>query len=232
MTIAIIGAMDEEIAYFKEMMTVNHETVKAHVTFYEGKIENTDIILLKSGIGKVNAAMATTILMQNYDIERVINTGSAGGFNEAYQIGDIVIANEVVHHDADARAFNYELGQIPQMPARFKADPQLIKDTQAILESLALPHHVGLIGTADTFMADPLKVKAVREGFPDMIAAEMEAAAIAQVCYQYEVPFIVMRALSDIAGVESSFSFEEFIQVAAKNSTDMILKYIQYQENR
>ncbi|HLR64482.1 MAG TPA: 5'-methylthioadenosine/S-adenosylhomocysteine nucleosidase, partial [Pseudogracilibacillus sp.] len=75
-------------------------------------------------------------------------------------------------------------------------------------------------------------VKAVREGFPDMIAAEMEAAAIAQVCYQYEVPFIVMRALSDIAGVESSLSFEEFIQVAAKNSTDMILKYIQYQENR
>src|SRR5690625_865129 len=122
MKYGIIGAMDEEIELLKEKMTNKQEIEIASVLFIEGKLNGKEIILLKSGIGKVNSAMATTILLERFQPTHVINTGSAGGFSNKLEVGDVVVGDEVVHHDVDVTAFDYKYGQVPNMPASFAAD--------------------------------------------------------------------------------------------------------------
>lgn len=226
MTVGIIGAMDEEIALFQEIINDQKELKVANSLFIEGKIENQRVVLLKSGIGKVNAAVATTIMHERFNPKLVINTGSAGGFSKNLKIGDLVISNEVVHHDVDVTAFRYKYGQVPGLPPTFKADERLIELTIQAANQLKIDYEVGLIATSDSFMQDPKRVSEVRNRFPNMIAAEMEAAAIAQVCYRYSIPFVIIRALSDIAGKDASISFDEFINLAATNATKLITETI------
>lgn len=228
--IGIIGAMDEEITFLRDRMTEAKEHRIANALFIKGRLAHQDIVLLQSGIGKVNAAMTTTIMHEQFKPNLVINTGSAGGFSQALEVGDIVISNQVAHHDVDVTAFNYAYGQVPGMPAIFEADQYLLKQTLLVVEQLQLQHQVGLIVSGDSFLESPEKVAHIKKLFPDAIAGEMEAAAIAQVCYQYQVPFIVIRALSDIAGKESSISFTEFIHLAAQNTTELIYHVIKHVE--
>lgn len=226
MTIGIIGAMDEEIALLLENMSEKKEQTIANTLFVQGKLLGKEIVLLKSGIGKVNAAMATTIMHELYSPSYVINTGSAGGFSDTLEVGDIVISSKVVHHDVDVTAFNYDYGQVPAMPAMFVADTSLIEKATEAVKELSIRSKKGIIATGDSFMEDPERVAFVREKFPTMIAAEMEAAAVAQVCYQYGKPFVVLRALSDIAGKDSSISFDSFLTTAAKNAAQLIMAMI------
>ena len=173
--------------------------------------------------------MGTTILLHEFKPDVVINTGSAGGFDEALEVGAIVISDEVRHHDVDVTAFGYAPGQMAGgMPAAFEADKKLIDIAkQAVTEVGHHQYGVGLICSGDVFMADPVRVASVRELFPTMKACEMEAAGVAQVCYQFGTPFVVIRALSDIAGQESNnLSFDEFLPLAAKHSTEVVLKAI------
>lgn len=227
MKYGIIGAMDEEISHLKSKMEISEEITIANSLFIRGNISAQEVIIVKSGIGKVNAAMTTTILLERFAPDVIINTGSAGGFASELNVGDLVIASEVVHHDVDVTAFDYAYGQVPRLPRTFKSDPTLIERVQKQLRSLNLRYRVGLIATGDSFMSDPAKVAFVREKFPEMLAAEMEGAAIAQVCYMYEKPFIIIRALSDIAGKDSPISFEQFIEVAGKNAANVILHLLQ-----
>lgn len=224
--IGIIGAMDEEIALLFDNMTDKKEQTIANILFIEGKIHGENVILLKSGIGKVNAAMATTIMHERYKPTHVINTGSAGGFNENLEIGDIVISTKVVHHDVDATGFDYQYGQVPGMPLFYHADRALIDYAILALKELDLSFKQGLIATGDAFMDDEARVRFVKQHFSSLLAAEMEASAIAQVCYQYNIPFVVIRALSDIAGKHSSISFEAFLEKAARNAADLIITMI------
>ncbi|SFA69619.1 adenosylhomocysteine nucleosidase [Lentibacillus halodurans] len=224
MTIGIIGAMDEEIALLRTNMTDKEETEVVNCLFVQGKLSGRDVVLLKSGIGKVNAAMAATILHERFSPALIINTGSAGGFASDLDVGDIVISTQVVHHDVDVTAFGYAYGQVPDMPAMYAADTDLVANAGQAIAQLGVHYHEGMIATSDSFMGDPEKVDEVRKKFPTMMAAEMEAAAIAQVCYQYETPFVVIRALSDIAGKQSSISFDTFLETAAKNAASLILK--------
>lgn len=226
MTIGIIGAMDEEVALLIENITNKQEQTIANCLFVTGRIDENDVVLLKSGIGKVNAAMATTILHERFMPDYVINTGSAGGFTENLKIGDIVVSSQVVYHDVDVTSFDYAYGQVPGMPAMYAADSQLVSLATNALKSLDVTSQEGIIATADTFMADPQHVKRIRDKFPTMLAAEMEAAAVAQVCFQYNKPFVIVRALSDIAGKESSVSFDAFIDKAAKNAASLIMEMI------
>lgn len=224
MKIGIIGAMDEEVKILREAISELEELHIAGVEFYLGKMKGMDVILLKSGIGKVNAALATAILNERFKPDYVINTGSAGGFFEKLNVGDIVISSEVRHHDVDVTIFGYEYGQVPQMPAAFLPDDYLVKVAEASAKKIDGPQITkGLIATGDSFMNDKDRVEYVREQFPELYAAEMEAAAIAQVCHQFKVPFVIIRSLSDIAGKDSNISFEQFLDTAAKNSTDLIL---------
>ncbi|QKY69531.1 5'-methylthioadenosine/S-adenosylhomocysteine nucleosidase [Lentibacillus sp. CBA3610] len=226
MTLGIIGAMDEEIALLQENMTNIEESKVANCIFLQGNLLGYDVVLLKSGIGKVNAAMATAVLHERFGPSSIINTGSAGGFKDDLNVGDIVISTHVVHHDVDVTAFGYAYGQIPDMPAMYVANTDLVAKAKQAIKQLDVHFSEGIIATADSFMEDHATVEAVRTKFPTMIAAEMEAAAIAQVCYQYGTPFVVIRALSDIAGKQSSVSFDEFLETAAENAANLIMEFV------
>jgi len=226
MKYGIIGAMDEEVAFLRKKISQETEHTIANSVFIEGTIGDKQVVLLKSGIGKVNAAMTTTILMERFSPTVVINTGSAGGFSPSLSVGDIVISDQVVHHDVDVTAFDYEYGQVPQLPAVFKADESLVRQTKETITKLDLNYKVGLLATGDSFMNNEKRVNEIKAIFPNMLAAEMEGAAIAQVCYQYEVPFIIIRALSDIAGKHSPITFDQFLETAAKNASQIILSLI------
>lgn len=228
MTIGIIGAMDEEVEILLNNMSNKQQLTIANCVFYSGSLNDQDVVLLKSGIGKVNAAMATTIMFERFSPEYVINTGSAGGYSDKLDVGDIIISTEVVHHDVDATAFDYIYGQVPGMPATYRADVKLIDKTMHAVENLDVHAVKGTIATGDSFMSDPTRVSFVLKQFKDVIALEMEAAAIAQVCYQYNKPFVVIRALSDIAGKDSSVSFDQFLSQAAKNSSQLIMNMIDF----
>ncbi len=228
MKIAVIGAMEQEVELLRKKIE-NAETKEiANSEFTIGTYKNHEVILLKSGIGKVNAAMTTAILLSEYKPDYVINTGSAGGYDPTLSVGAIVISDEVRHHDVDVTAFGYEMGQVPQLPAAFKSDAHLMKLAEEAVKEIG-EHEAatGLIATGDIFMHNPEKVEEVRGHFPQMKACEMEAAAVAQVCHQFEVPFVVIRSLSDIAGKESSISFDKFLPVAAKHSTEIVLRVVE-----
>lgn len=225
--IGIIGAMDEEIALLLKNMDHKKEVTVANCRFIRGVLMGKEVVLLKSGIGKVNAAMGTTIMFERFAPELIINTGSAGGYSEKLNVGDIIISNEVVHHDVDVTAFNYANGQVPGLPPTYVADEKLVRAAKNAVDELGINFEVGLIATGDSFMEETTKVETARKNFPQMIAAEMEAAAIAQVCYQYNTPFVIIRALSDIAGKASSVSFDAFLEKAAKHAAQLIIKVVQ-----
>lgn len=227
MKIGIIGAMEEEVMLLRSELQEAKTKVIANTEFIEGMIDGKEVVLVRSGIGKVNAAIATTLLLEMYKPDVVLNTGSAGGFSEKLDVGSVVISDEVCHHDVDVTAFGYVHGQVPQLPPTFTADERLIQLAKEAVETIgAHTYGTGLIASSDSFMSDPARVEQVRQLFPDMIAAEMEAAAVAQVCYQFGIPFVVIRALSDIAGKEAPMSFDEFLPIAARHSTDIVLSVI------
>jgi adenosylhomocysteine nucleosidase len=233
MKVAIIGAMEEEVKILRD--AIENKTVEtiAGSEFTFGTMEGVEVILLRSGIGKVNAAMGATILFEKYAPDYVINTGSAGGYNEQLNVGDLVISTEVRHHDVDVTAFGYEYGQVPQLPAAFTADSALISIAEEGAKELEDIKAVqGLIATGDTFMSDPVRVEYIRDKFTDLQAVEMEAAAIAQVAYQFGTPFVIIRALSDIAGKESDISFDQFIDKAALHSSKLVMRMVQLLKNR
>ena len=223
MKIGIIGAMDEEIRILKEKMNNVQTTTIAGCEFFQGELNKKQVILTKSGIGKVAAAVATTLLLEKFQPNVVINTGSAGGYDRSLSVGDIVISTKVRFHDVDVTAFGYEIGQMAKLPAAFYADKKLIDIAQqAAQSSTSLKAVQGLICTGDIFMANPEKADIARKNFPTMKACEMEAAAVAQVCHQFNVPFVIIRSLSDIAGKKSAVSFEEHLPVAARNAALLI----------
>lgn len=225
MRIAIIGAMEEEVTLLRNKIENGEQQIIAGFEFITGTLEGTEVVLLRSGIGKVNAAMSTTILLERFHPDYIINTGSAGGLNPQLNVGDVVISSEVRHHDVDVTAFGYEYGQVPQLPAAFEADAKLIQIAEASAKEIEGIQTVkGLITTGDSFMSDPDRVEYIKTKFTNLQAVEMEAAAIAQVAYQFGTPFVIIRSLSDIAGKESDISFDQFLNTAAVNSATLVMK--------
>ena len=225
MTIGIIGAMEQEVALLRAQMNDVETMSLAGCEFYRGTLAGQNVVLTRSGIGKVAAAVATTLLLDRFAPDCVINTGSAGGFDPELHIGDVVISSEVRHHDVDVTGFGYEIGQVPRLPAGFTADEQLKAIARAAISELpaSIQCKEGLICTGDQFMCDPVRIAKARHDFPTMAAVEMEGAAIAQVCHQFGTPFVVTRSLSDIAGKESPTSFDEYLEIASKNSSAMVV---------
>jgi adenosylhomocysteine nucleosidase len=226
--IAIIGAMEEEVALLREKISNREQQTIAGCEFTTGNMDGAEVILLRSGIGKVNAAMSTTILLDRFKPDYVINTGSAGGFHPDLNVGDVIISSEVRHHDVDVTAFGYEYGQVPQLPAAFEANSGLVEIAEAAATEIGSVQVVkGLIATGDSFMNDPKRVDAIRDKFLNLQAVEMEAAAIAQVSYQFGIPFAIIRSLSDIAGKESDVSFEQYLEKAALHSASLVMKIVE-----
>jgi adenosylhomocysteine nucleosidase len=228
MKIAVIGAMEKEVELLRASLENTKSQIIANSEYTTGTYQDKEVVLLKSGIGKVNAAMSTTILLREYKPDIVINTGSAGGFDPSLEVGAVVISNEVRYHDVDVTGLGYEIGQMAEMPVAYHSDEKLIEIAkEAVIEVVEFQYDIGLICSGDSFMNDSARVETVRTYFPTMKAIEMEAAAVAQVCYQFDTPFVVIRALSDIAGKKSNITFDKFLSIAAKNSTQIVLKTIE-----
>lgn len=228
MKIGIIGAMEEEVIILRDKLSQRQDKKLAGCEFYTGQIDGLDIILLKSGIGKVNAAIGTTLMIEMFKPDCIINTGSAGGFHKDLNVGDVVISTEVRHHDVDATIFGYEYGQVPQMPAFYVPDTNLVSIAVRSAKKVSgIQVAQGLIASGDSFMSDHERVEFIRTKLSGLYAAEMEAAAIAQVAYQFEVPFVIIRSLSDIAGKDARLSYDQFLETASKHSAELILLMIE-----
>lgn len=230
--IGIIGAMEDELTFLCETMG-NYVTQKTGVfEFYTGKIDGKDVTILRCGIGKVNAAIGCSLLIQQFKPSFIINTGSAGGIHSQLKVGDAIVSTGLIYHDVDVTAFNYLPGQLPKQPQIFPADEKLVKFAEDAINELKsekiLPdsfiHRKGIIGSGDVFVHKPEHIEEIRRVFPDIAAVEMEATAIAQCCYLLSVPVLVIRSVSDVAGTESPVSFKEFLPVASKHSAQIVLR--------
>jgi adenosylhomocysteine nucleosidase len=227
MKAGIIGAMEPEVAILKAQLENCKSIEHAGYHFFQGQLNGTDVVIVQSGIGKVAAALATAILIEKFQPDYVVNTGSAGGFEQSLKVGDIVISSEVRYHDVDLTVFGYEIGQLPANPAAFVPHPALIDAAKTGIASLQnVQTLIGLITTGDTFMTADQDINKARANFPSMVAVEMEGAAIAQTCHQFKVPFVVIRSMSDIAGKESPSSFEAYLETASLNSSKMVLNML------
>ncbi|MDY4369825.1 5'-methylthioadenosine/S-adenosylhomocysteine nucleosidase [Pectobacterium brasiliense] len=222
MKVGIIGAMEQEVTLLRDRIENRQTFQRAGCEIYTGQINGIDVALLKSGIGKVSAALGTTLLLEHSKPDVVINTGSAGGLAPTLNVGDIVVSDEVRYHDADVTAFGYEPGQMAGCPAAFAADEKLIALAQEAIADLQLNAVRGLVVSGDAFINGAEPLARIRTTFPKAIAVEMEATAIAHVCHQFAVPFVVVRAISDVADKASHLSFDEFLSVAAQQSTRMV----------
>ncbi len=232
--IGIIGAMEGEVMNLRSAME-QVETIKAETfEYYKGILEGKETVLCRCGIGKVFSAVGCTILIERFSPSMIINTGSAGGIDSSLKFGDAVIADSLVYHDVDVTAFNYAPGQVPGMPQCFSAPADLVARAKKAVADLKheniLPSNFncvqGLLGSGDVFIHDPKRIASISHTFPEIKAVEMESAAIAHTCAIFNIPVIIIRALSDIAGVESPMTFDEFLPIASKHSGDIVTRII------
>ena len=222
MKAGIIGAMEQEVTLLRDKIENRQTLTLAGCEIYTGTLNGVEVALLKSGIGKVSAALGTTLLLQLCKPDFIINTGSAGGLAPSLTVGDILVSDEVRYHDADVTAFGYEPGQMAGCPAAFKADAALIEAAEDSIAQLGLHAVRGLVVSGDAFINGAEPLARIRSTFPQAAGVEMEATAIAHVCHQFAVPFVVVRAISDVADKESHLSFDEFLVVAAKQSSLLV----------
>ncbi|CAK1233135.1 5'-methylthioadenosine/adenosylhomocysteine nucleosidase [Fructobacillus cardui] len=220
MKVGIITPMPEEKKALTNAIQNPVEKSFADLTVLVGEYAGQEIFLAESGIGKVAAATATTILTQVFHVDVVINTGSAGALQPKLAIGDLVIGTKLTYFDADVTVFGYDFGQLPAQPAYFEADADLVKAFEALTDSQA-----GLIVSGDSFVQQDKKEE-IKQHFPEALLAEMEGAAVAQVATRFNVPFIVLRGVSDLANGESSVTFDEFVVEAGQKSAQLLLAYL------
>ena len=214
--------MDEEITGLKAKMELKGTKELAGCEFYEGLLHERDIVLVKSGIGKVNAAVCTQALIGEYGVDCVINTGAAGSMAPGVGIGDVVISTDLVQHDYDTSTFGDDvIGTIPRLGKRFfEADEGLISAAYSASHK-GIKLHKGRIATGDQFIADRERKDRIKSIFAPL-CVEMEGAAIAHACYLNKVPFVVIRSISDNSDGDADLSFEKFVHMAAENSSRIV----------
>ena len=223
-TIGIIGAMDEEVSRLKEKMHVKKVEKKAGMEFFDGELAGKEVVIVRSGIGKVNAGICTQILVDDFQVEAVINTGVAGSLKNEINIGDIVLSSDSLQHDMDATGFGYEPGIIPRMEQSvFVADAQLIELAKQVNEQVnpEIRTFVGRVVSGDQFISDKQKKDYLVEQFAGY-CTEMEGAAIAQACYVNEIPYLVIRAISDKADNSATMDYGEFEAKAIEHTVKLL----------
>lgn len=227
--LGIIGAMDEEVAKLKELLTDVEVTTKAGMDFYKGSMDGKEVVVVRSGIGKVNAAICTQILADEYKVSAIVNTGIAGSLHDEIDIGDIVLSEDALQHDVEATAFGYDLGVIPRMPvSTFEADKKLIELAKQCCEEVldGVKTFTGRVVSGDQFISDKEKKNWLIETFKGY-CTEMEGAAIAQAAYLNEIPFLIVRAISDKADDSAHMDYPAFEAMAIENSVKLMKAMIQ-----
>jgi len=215
--------MAEEIALIKEKTDIISSREIVGLEFHVGKMHGNSVVLVCSGIGKVNAAICTQALIDMYGVDYVINVGVAGALSTELTIGDIVISSDVVQHDMDCVGFGYEPGIIPRLETSFfKADAELVRMAHEACEAVADKKAiVARIASGDQFVSDSESKSRIWGTFKAH-CVEMEGAAIAQTAWLNKIPFVIIRAISDKANEEATVSFDKFVEIAAKKSSDAV----------
>lgn len=224
MKIGIIGAMVEEVSELKASLQDAKVTKIARMEFCEGSFGNTDVVVVQSGIGKVNAAACAQILINHFGVTHVMNTGVAGSLNAKIDIGDIVVSTDAMYHDVDATIFGYAKGEVPQVgTASFVADEMLRKAAVEAVKEAAPDIHVfeGRVVSGDQFISSREVKNHIRDTFQGD-CTEMEGAAIAQVAYINEVPFVIIRAISDKADDSGQEAYDVFEKKAAMHCAHVV----------
>lgn len=228
MRIGIMGAMREEVERFLEVMSQEGRQSFAGIIFVQGKLHGKDVVVCQTGVGKVNAAMCTQILIDRYEVDAMIFTGVAGAVAPHLEVGDIVISEDCMHHDMDATALGFARGMIPFSPQSvFVADEEMKRlALQAAREVGARGVVLGRVLSGDQFVADS---EVVNQLYLEMNGScvEMEGAAMAQVCALQEVPFVIIRSISDKADRSAQVSFNEFVAEVAERSLSIVERMVQ-----
>lgn len=227
--LGIIGAMDEEIIKIKSIMKISFIKIVAGMKFHQGTIDGKDLVLVRSGIGKVNAALCSQILIDQFKVSYIINTGIAGSLQKKIKIGDIVLSSDAGQHDVDATEWGYQLGEIPRMnKVFFPADQKLIVLARECCEKVNpdINVHVGRVLSGDQFVSDAEKKQWLIETF-DGWCTEMEGASIAQTAYLNQIPYLIIRSISDQADEGAQVDYTTFEQAAIEHSTRLTLAIIE-----
>ncbi|WP_102348097.1 5'-methylthioadenosine/adenosylhomocysteine nucleosidase [Bacillus sp. Marseille-P3661] len=230
--VGIIGPMAEEIEILHSHMEVEETEDIAGMTFYKGTLKGQNIVLVQSGIGKVNATMAAQLLVSHFNVDKLINSGIAGAIHPDVNLGDIVISTDTVQHDMDETAKGYEPGIIPRMDiGYFNADEELIALAEEAAKNLPEGTNVfkGRIATGDQFIASAEKSEWILNTF-NAYVVEMEGGAVGQVAHLNEIPYLVIRSASDDAGEEAVMKWEDFKQMAVNNSSSIIENMLENME--
>ncbi|HEM9181116.1 TPA: 5'-methylthioadenosine/adenosylhomocysteine nucleosidase [Streptococcus agalactiae] len=226
MKIGIIAAMEEELKLLVENLEdKSQETVLSNV-YYSGRYGEHELVLVQSGVGKVLSAMSVAILVESFKVDAIINTGSAGAVATGLNVGDVVVADTLVYHDVDLTAFGYDYGQMSMQPLYFHSDKTFVSTFEAVLSKEEMISKVGLIATGDSFIAGQEKIDVIKGHFPQVLAVEMEGAAIAQAAQATGKPFVVVRAMSDTAAHDANITFDEFIIEAGKRSAQVLMAFL------
>ncbi len=222
--IGVIGAMDTEVGLLKDHMTVEYTKKIADMEFLVGTMGDTDVVIVQCGIGKVNAGICAQLLISQFNVDRIINTGVAGSLSDELDIGDFVVSTDAVQHDFDETPIGYQKGEIPYIDLySFKADDTLRQKAMEAIAEVApeVKALEGRVCTGDQFIASVEQKTAITDVFGGL-CCEMEGGAIAQVCYLNDVPFVIIRAISDNADGTSSVDYVEFEAISGKRSAEVV----------
>lgn len=222
--IGIIGAMELEVEELKGKMVIRRRVEKASMEFLEGKLNNVEVVIVRSGIGKVNAAICAQILCDCFKVTHIINTGVAGSLKNEINIGDIVVSMDALHHDVDVRVFGYPLGEVPQMGClAFPADERLAQLAVSCCKEVnpEIAVYTGRIVSGDQFISDKQVKETIISNFQGF-CVEMEGASIAHAAYLNHVPFVIIRAISDKADDSAEMDYPSFEKAAAAHSAKLV----------
>ncbi|QDK71858.1 5'-methylthioadenosine/adenosylhomocysteine nucleosidase [Lactococcus protaetiae] len=222
MKLGIICAMDEEIRVLIENLENAEKHTRHGRTFHTGSIGRHEVVLVESGIGKVMSALAVALLVEIFEVDAIINTGSAGAVAQGLNIGDVVVADKLAYHDVDVTAFGYAFGQMAQQPLYFESSKYFVSELKKVLDGV----HIGLITSSDSFISSPSRIIEIKKHFPDVLAVEMEGASIAQAATALDKPFVIIRAMSDTADHDANVKFDEFIIEAGRKSAKGLISLL------
>ena len=222
--LGIIGAMQQEVETLLGVLENRQTEIRGGCTFYAGKLEGLDAVIVQCGVGKVNAAMCAQILCDRYEVTHIVNTGIAGSLSAQLDIADMVVSKDAMYHDFDCVHFGYEMGKVPGMDVvAFPADQGMMGYAFAAAEAVNPGHtKVGRVASGDLFVAS----KEAKENIiakTGALCTEMEGAAIAQTAYRNKIPFVILRAISDKADDSAEMDYPTFERIAAHRCADMTI---------
>jgi adenosylhomocysteine/aminodeoxyfutalosine nucleosidase len=226
MKIAIMGAMPEEISPILEKLGSYKTTQYAGNRYYEASYRGVDLVIAYSKIGKVFSALTATTMIEHFGADRLLFSGVAGAVSPTLKVGDLIVATKLSQHDLDITAFGHPYGYVPEGAVFVEADREMIALSKKVASEMGKNVQEGIIATGDQFVANEERKNWIGKTF-GADALEMEGGSVAVVCNALNIPFFILRAISDAADMDASFSFDEFLQTSAQESAEFVMKMVQ-----